>query len=58
MTFPQRGVVQSDSVMDKGGLESISLALGKEQSVTEQAPLFADDGVQSVPNSLFTLRTS
>ncbi|KAI3355963.1 hypothetical protein L3Q82_017153 [Scortum barcoo] len=35
-------------MMDKGVLEPVGPALGKEQSFTEQAPLVADDGVQRV----------
>ncbi|KAI3352258.1 hypothetical protein L3Q82_005243 [Scortum barcoo] len=37
-----------DGMMDKGVLEPVGPALGKEQSFTEQAPLVADDGVQRV----------
>ncbi|KAI3365730.1 hypothetical protein L3Q82_000695 [Scortum barcoo] len=37
-----------DGMMDKGVLEPVGPALGKEQSFTEQAPLIADDGVQRV----------
>ncbi|KAI3375375.1 hypothetical protein L3Q82_021095 [Scortum barcoo] len=39
---------QCDGMMDKGVLEPVGPALGKEQSFTEQAPLVADDGVQRV----------
>ncbi|KAI3363482.1 hypothetical protein L3Q82_012093 [Scortum barcoo] len=41
-------VKQCDGMMDKGVLEPVGPALGKEQSFTEQAPLVADDGVQRV----------
>lgn len=44
----QRGDVQSDSMRDKGIFKSICPELGKEQCVTEQAPLFSDDVVQRV----------
>ncbi|KAI3355342.1 hypothetical protein L3Q82_017887 [Scortum barcoo] len=39
---------ECDGMMDKGVLEPVGPALGKEQSFTEQAPLVADDGVQRV----------
>ncbi|KAI3374360.1 hypothetical protein L3Q82_005961 [Scortum barcoo] len=50
----KRGATESrvplkcDGMMDKGVLEPVGPALGKEQSFTEQAPLVADDGVQRV----------
>ncbi|KAI3371768.1 hypothetical protein L3Q82_024324 [Scortum barcoo] len=40
--------LKCDGMMDKGVLEPVGPALGKEQSFTEQAPLVADDGVQRV----------
>ncbi|KAI3358835.1 hypothetical protein L3Q82_015231 [Scortum barcoo] len=46
--FQEHGFFPSeyDGMMDKGVLEPVGPALGKEQSFTEQAPLVADDGVQ------------